>query len=138
MAKVLIVEDDQLMSRLYEKAFRFEKYEVELASNGDDGLAKAKSGKPTLILLDIMMPGKNGFEVLEELKARTDTKSIPVIVLTNLAGTGDAEKAMKMGAVKYIIKSEYEPTQVVSMVKEVLAGYTRQDVPTTAPVPVKK
>lgn len=137
MAKVLIIEDDQLMSRLYEKAFRFEKYDVELAANGDAGLDKAKSGKPTLILLDIMMPGKNGFEVLEELKARTNTKNIPVVVLTNLAGTGDAEKALKMGAVKYIIKSQHEPTQIVAMVKEILAGYTRQDVPQSA-APVKK
>ena len=129
MAKILIIEDDQLMIRLYQKVFKFEKYDVAVASNGKDGLEKVDSFKPTLILLDIMMPKMNGLEVLTKLKANPETKKIPVVVLTNLAGTQDAETAMAKGAVKYIVKSEHEPKEVTKIVKGILAGYTRDKVP---------
>ena len=131
MAKILIIEDDPLMSRLYEKIFKFEGFEVELAGDGQEGLEKVRTGKPTLILLDIMMPKMNGLQVLEKLKVDPETKSIPVIMLTNLAGQQDAEMALTKGAVKYLVKSEYEPKQIANMVKEVLAGYPRNEVPTT-------
>ena len=131
MAKILIVEDDPLMSRLYQKIFTFEKYEVETASDGEEGLDKVRKSKPTLILLDIMMPKMNGLQVLEKLKADPDLKKIPVVMLTNLAGQKDAETALAKGAVKYIVKSEYEPKQVADMVKGVLAGYTRDEIPTS-------
>ena len=129
MAKILIVEDDPLISRMYQKVFTFEKYDVEMASDGEEGLTKARASKPTLILLDIMMPKMNGLETLEKLKADPDLKSIPVVMLTNLAGDKDVETALAKGAVKYIIKSEYDPKQVTNMVQEVLAGYTRDEVP---------
>lgn len=131
MAKILIVEDDPLMSRMYQKIFTFEKYDVEMAGDGEEGFEKAKAIKPTIMLLDIMMPKMNGLEVLEKLKADPYTKSIPVIMLTNLAGQQDAEAALAKGAVKYIIKSEHEPKEVANMVKEILAGYTRNEVPET-------
>ena len=134
MAKILIVEDDPLMLRMYQKIFTFEKHEVEIAVDGEEGLAKAQSFMPTIILLDIMMPKMNGLQVLEQLKVNQVTKSIPVIMLTNLAGQQDAETALSKGAVKYIIKSEYEPKQIADMVEEVIQGYTRNDIPaTTAP-----
>lgn len=117
------------MSRLYEKAFSFEGYKVEVANDGEEGLKKARELKPTLILLDIMMPGMSGFEVLDKLKDNPETKNIPVVVLTNLAGEPDAETALTKGAVKYIIKSEYEPKEVTEIVKGILAGYTRGSVP---------
>jgi DNA-binding NarL/FixJ family response regulator len=79
-----------------------------------------------------MMPKMNGLETLDKLKANPDTQKIPVVMLTNLAGQQDAEEALLKGAIKYIIKSEYEPKQVVDMVKEVLAGYTRDAVPEAA------
>jgi len=129
MAKILIVEDDPLMSRMYQKIFKFEGFDVEVAGDGLEALEKVRSVKPTLVLLDIMMPKMNGLEVLEKLKADPELKSIPVVMLTNLAGQSDAEKALAMGAIKYIVKSEYEPKQVTNMVKEILAGYTRDEVP---------
>ena len=131
MAKILIIEDDPLMRRLYQKIFTFEKYEVESAEDGEEGLEKARKVKPTLILLDVMMPKMNGLQVLEKLKADQDLKKIPVVMLTNLAGQKDAETALAKGAVKYIVKSEYEPKQVADMVKGVLAGYIRDEVPNT-------
>jgi CheY-like chemotaxis protein len=132
MAKILLVEDDPLMLRMYQKIFTFEKHEVEIAADGEEGLAKAQAVNPTIILLDIMMPKMNGLQVLEQLKANPATKAIPVIMLTNLAGQQDAETALSKGAVKYIIKSEYEPKQIADMVEEVIAGYSRNDVPPSA------
>lgn len=129
MTKILLVEDDPLMRRLYQKIFAFEGYEVVIAEDGVEGLEKSRSEHPNLILLDIMMPKMNGLEVLEKLKADPETKSTPVIMLTNLAGEKDAESALLKGAVKYIVKSEQEPKKIADMVKEVLSGYTRDQVP---------
>jgi len=130
--KVLLVEDDQLIQRMYEKIFIFEKFEVEMASDGEEGLEKARTmnPKPTVILLDVMMPKMNGIEVLEKLKLDPELKAIPVVMLSNLAGENDVETALSKGAVKYIIKSEYDPKQISDMVKEIVAGYSRNDIPT--------
>lgn len=132
MVKILIVEDDPLMLRMYQKIFTLEKYEVDIATNGEEALDKVRAGKPTLILLDIMMPKLNGLQVLDKLKVDPDTKNIPVIMLTNLASEMDAESALLKGAVKYIVKSQYEPKAIVDMVKGILAGYSRDEVPPTA------
>lgn len=135
--KVLLIEDDQLIQRMYEKIFTFEKFEVEIASDGEEGLEKARAAqpKPTIILLDVMMPKMNGMQVLEKLKLEPELKSIPVVMLSNLAGENDIETALSKGAVKYIIKSEYDPKQIADMVKEIVAGYTRNDIPTTGTPP---
>lgn len=129
MAKILIIEDDTLVSRLYQTAFSFEGFEVEMANNGEDGLQKAKTCKPTIILLDIMMPKMNGLQVLDKLKQDPEMKNTPVIILTNLSGTQDATTALAKGAVKYIVKSEHTPKEIMLIVKGILAGYTRNDVP---------
>ncbi len=132
--KVLLIEDDQLILRMYQKIFSFEKFDVELASDGEEGLEKARTmqPKPTIILLDVMMPKMNGIQVLEKLKQDPELKSIPVVMLSNLAGENDIETALSKGAVKYIIKSEYDPKQITDMVKEIIAGYTRNDIPGAA------
>ena len=119
MAKILIIEDDPLMSRLYQKAFTFEGYQVVAAFDGEEGWEKMKQENPNIILLDIMMPKMNGLEFLQKIKKDPDYKKIPIVCLTNLAGQQDAEKALLLGAVKYIVKSEYEPKQVVNMIKEI-------------------
>lgn len=129
MVKILLTEDDALMARMYQKIFTFEGFEVDIATNGQECLDKVRTNVPTIILLDVMMPVMNGLDTLEKLKADPATKSIPVIMLTNLAGQQDAEAALAKGAVKYIIKSEHEPKQIADMVKEIVAGYTRDQVP---------
>jgi CheY-like chemotaxis protein len=134
MTRILIVEDDPLMSRMYQKIFSFEKFEVEMAGDGISGLEKVATFNPTIILLDVMMPRMNGLEVLDKLKSNPATKAIPVIMLTNLAGQQDAEAAMVKGAVKYIIKSEHEPKEVVDLVNGIIAGYTRNEIPAPAGV----
>jgi CheY-like chemotaxis protein len=97
MGKILIIEDDPLVARMYQKVMGFEGMEVEVAENGLDGLKKAKEIKPVLILCDVMMPKLNGIEVLEHLKADKELKDIPVIMLTNLSGTQDAQAALSRG-----------------------------------------
>ncbi len=134
MAKILLIEDDPLIARMYEKIFAFDHHEVVTAADGEAGLAKVRGDTPTLILLDVMMPKMNGLEVLDRLKADPATRAIPVVMLTNLASEKDAETALAKGAVKYIIKSEYEPKQVADIVREILAGYTRNAVPPASPL----
>ena len=122
MAKILLIEDDPLMLRVYEKILERNDFQIVAASRGQEGLTKAKEEKPDLILLDIMMPEMDGFEVLGKLKSDDTTKNLPVIALTNLAGEEDAKKALEMGAIRYIIKSEHDPAGVVKIAKEVLAS----------------
>jgi CheY-like chemotaxis protein len=129
VTKVLIIEDDMLLSRMYQTIFLSNNYTVEIATNGQEGLDKARETKPTLILLDIMMPKLNGIEVLRKLKSDPEVKQIPVVVLTNLAGNQDIQTALELGAVRYIVKSEQKPKQVEEIVREILAGYTRNEVP---------
>jgi CheY-like chemotaxis protein len=131
VTRVLIIEDDMLLSRMYMTIFLSNKYDVEIATNGQEGLDKARDTKPTLILLDIMMPKLNGIEVLRKLKNDPEVKDIPVVVLTNLAGNQDIQTALELGAVRYIIKSEQKPKQVEEIVREILVGYTRNEVPGT-------
>lgn len=120
MSKILLIEDSEFMIRLYEKVFTLENFTVVVASNGMDGIKKAKEEKPDLILLDMMMPQMNGVTTLKYLKEAEETKNIPVVMLTNITGDQDAEKALEQGAVKYIVKSDYEPKDVVKMVREIL------------------
>ena len=122
MAKVLIIEDDLLVAKMYQKVLTFEDLEVEVAEEGREGLEKAETDKPDLILLDIMMPEMHGLEVLERLKANSETKKIPVVILTNLAGKEDARMGLKKGAAAYLVKSQYKPEQVCAKVKEALAS----------------
>jgi DNA-binding response OmpR family regulator len=123
MAKILIVDDDEMIRMMYQKIFVFNNFEVEVAADGQEGLQKAIDTKPDIILLDVMMPKLTGLQTLDKLKENEQTKSIPVIMLTSLNGQQDAEMGLSKGAVKYIVKSEYEPKEVAVAVKEVLGGY---------------
>jgi len=119
MKKVLLIEDDQFIIDIYSTKLKEEGFEVELAINGEKAIEKTKE-KPDLILLDIVLPGIDGWEILREIKKDESTKSIPVIVLSNLSQKSEVENSLKMGAVKYLIKSNYTPSQVVKEIKECL------------------
>lgn len=118
MAKVLLIEDDPLVIRMYQKILAFEGFEIESAPDGRVGIEKAKQIKPDLIFCDVMMPRMNGIEVLERLKADPETSDIPVIMLTNLSGTHDAEVALEKGAFAYMVKSEYKPKEVAQKARD--------------------
>ncbi len=136
MATILIVEDDPVMSRMYQRIFSIEGHTIVVANDGEEAIEKARTIKPALMLLDIMMPKMNGFQVLEKLKHDPETTGIPIIMLTNLAGTQEMENAMTHGAIKYLIKSELEPTHLTTIIREVLAGLTPVSSITTPAVPL--
>lgn len=121
MSKVLIVEDDPFLLKMYQKKFEIAGFEVQIAADGEEGLSKIKSFLPNIVLMDIMMPKLNGLEVVAKAKADPSLKSIPIIVLTNLSSSTDAKTAVEKGAVAYLVKSDYTPSQVVAKVKEILA-----------------
>lgn len=97
-----------------------EGYEMFSALDGELGLQLVRTKKPDLILLDLILPKMNGFEVLKELKADVQTKDIPVIVLTNLEGIGDVDKAIELGATTYLVKAQYSLEEVVQKIKQAL------------------
>lgn len=134
MTKILLVDDDRLLVRMYQKKFENDGYEVLVATDGKMGLEKVAEFKPDLILLDIMMPVMNGYEVLQQLKADATTSKIPVIMLTNVgASDADIERGLELGAVTYLIKAGTRPSAVVKKVKEVLGGYVRE-LPNVEPI----
>lgn len=123
---LFIAEDDPLMSRMYERAFRLGGYELKMTFDGQEAISTLKEmdPKPTLVLLDVMMPKMSGFDVLRAMKSDEKLKDIPVILLTNLAGQQDAEKGLELGAVAYLVKSQYSPKQVVEKVEEVVKSHS--------------
>lgn len=130
MAKILIVEDDRLLATMYKQKFERDGYEVSTAFDGVEGLQKIREEKPTLVLLDIMMPKMHGLEVLEEAKRDPEIKDIPIVLLTNLArGEEDINRGLELGAIAYLVKSQLRPSQVVAKVKELLAASARNDIP---------
>jgi DNA-binding response OmpR family regulator len=119
--KVLIIEDEEMLANMYISKFEKEGYQAEKSENGRVGLEEAKTMKPDVILLDIMMPEVDGFMVLKDLKEDPATKNIPIIMLTNLGQEEDVEKGTKLGAIDYLVKANLTPAQVVEKVKEVLS-----------------
>ena len=117
-SKILLVEDDPFLGGMYVTKLELEHFEVSLATDGGMGLEQAISFHPDLILLDILLPKKDGFTVLQELKANPVTKDIPVILLTNLGQKQDVVKGLDSGAVDYLIKAHFLPSEVISKIKE--------------------
>lgn len=118
--KILLVEDDPFLQSMYSTKFELENFYVSAASDGLEGLKKAQVEIPDIILLDIMLPGMNGFEVLEKLKADPQTKDIPVILLTNLNQKDDIMRGASLGAVDYLIKAHFMPSEVVKKINKIL------------------
>lgn len=118
--KVGIIEDDSFLLRMYAEKFEIEGFQVFIAEDGRKGLRMAAKESPNVILLDIVLPGISGFDVLKELKTKDETKNIPVILLTNLSQREDIDKGMSMGAADYLIKAHFMPSEVVDKVKGVL------------------
>ncbi|MEY4744978.1 MAG: hypothetical protein RL272_923 [Candidatus Parcubacteria bacterium] len=118
--KVLIVDDDAFLSGIYATKLELDGFEVATARDGEEGLKVAMREKPDLILLDVLMPKLDGFEVLKRLKADDEMKAIPVIMLTNLGQKEDIEKGLQDGAVDYLIKAHFVPAEAVDKIKKVL------------------
>ena len=120
MKKILIIEDDLVLQKALADYLSAEGFETEVASDGETGEELSVSKKPDLILLDIILPKKDGFEVLRSVRANEKTKKIPIILLTNLDSIDDVEKALELGATTYLVKADYKLEEVTAKVKELL------------------
>lgn len=114
---ILIVEDDVFLSDLYKTKFNLEGFKVSTAFDGEKGVEMVAKVKPDIILLDLILPKKSGFEVLEAVRANSAFKDLPVILLTNLSQKADVEKGLKLGADDYLIKAHFMPGEVVDKIK---------------------
>lgn len=122
MAKILLVDDDKDLSTVFETALKKSNFEVVLAATGEEGLAKAKSESPDLILLDQILPDLKGNEVLKKLKEDPQTQNLPVVLLSNFGQNELIQEALGQGAADYILKYQIEPEDLVNKVNALLKG----------------
>ena len=120
MANVLIIEDDKFLRDLLVLKLKKEGFKISEAVEGEEGLKKAKSERPDVIILDLIIPGMDGFAFLEALKKDPAIEAIPVIVLSNLGQHEDIERAKALGAKDYMVKAQLTPIEVVERIKTVL------------------
>lgn len=119
--KILIIEDDPFLLSMYVTKLEANGFDVASEENGEKGVDTIRSEQPHLLLLDILLPGKDGFEILEEMKSDDSIKNIPVILLTNLGQRKDIEKGLELGASDYLIKAHFTPSEVITKIEKVLA-----------------
>lgn len=122
MQKILIVEDDNILARAIDTALKAEGFSTLVAVDGDDALAKVKEFMPDLIILDLVMPKKNGEEVLAEIKKDEDLKDIPVLVSTVKTEPESISRCVALGARGYFIKAHYTLDEIVNEVRKVLSA----------------
>ncbi len=116
--QVLVIEDDPFLSKAYKVKFDHEGIKADFALDGEVGLAKTKELKPQLVLLDIMLPKKNGFDYLADKNKDANIKDIPTIILSNLGQEDDMKKGKELGAVDYIVKTSMKIQDVVVKVRQ--------------------
>jgi CheY-like chemotaxis protein len=120
MKKILFIEDESALQKTFGDLLGARGYHIVSALDGEIGLALAQKEKPDLILLDIVLPKINGLEVLSQLKENPETKTIPVILLTNLEGMNNIGKALELGATTYLVKAQYSLNEVVEKIEKAL------------------
>jgi DNA-binding response OmpR family regulator len=116
--KILLAEDDEVLSKVVHEELTEAGFESFQAYDGEASLQLAREKKPDLILLDILMPTMNGFDVLDALKKSPGTKDIPVIMLTMLGSDDDIKKGLRLGANDYIVKSQHALPEIIEKVKK--------------------
>jgi len=120
MTKVAIIEDDTIISQMYRMKLESDGFEVQLASNGEQGIALGEAFKPDLILLDMKMPGMNGVDTLKIIRSSDWGKNTPVIILTNMEEDDSTQELDSLGVSSYIIKANTKPKEVVEIIKKTL------------------
>lgn len=120
MTKIAIIEDDPIISQMYRMKFEADGFDVQLANDGEKGVAVVEQFSPDIILLDIQMPEMSGDEVLATIRKHNWGKDVPVIVLTNLGEEEAPKNIRNLGIHSYIVKAELTPRQVVQRVKDAL------------------
>ncbi len=122
MAKILVVEDDKFLREMISRKLDKEGYEVIQAMDGEKGEEAIKKEKPDLVLLDLILPGIDGFEVLERTKKDPELSEIPVIILSNLGQKNEVERGLNLGAIDFLIKAHFTPAEIILKIKEVLSS----------------
>ena len=120
MKSIVLVEDDEFLAELYATKLKMEKFDVALATDGEKGWKTINEKRPDLVLLDIILPKMDGFEVLTKMKANTELKDIPVILLTNLSQRDEVKRGLDLGANDYLIKAHFMPSEVIKKIKTLL------------------
>ena len=120
MSKILVVEDDKFLANAYRVKLEKTGFEVRIAMDGEEGSVAAAEFEPDLILLDLVMPKKDGFTVLQELKADEKFKNIPVLVASNLGQKEDVDRAKELGAVDFVIKTDESLSSIIEKIKKYL------------------
>ncbi|NQV00904.1 MAG: response regulator [Parcubacteria group bacterium] len=122
MKTILFIEDEPTLQKAISQFLEKKGYKIKSALDGEIGLAMAKEFKPDLILLDLILPKKDGFEVLKEIKENNEIKHIPVIVLTNLEESSDIERVLSFGTTTYLVKANYELEEIVKKIEQILGS----------------
>ncbi len=125
MIRILLAEDDRILRKAGEVSLKKKGYDVISAVDGEDALTKALDSKPDLVLLDVMMPKMNGFDVLFALKRDPAVKDIPVIMLTNLEQPADIKRAVDGGAHSYLVKSNMNLDELAMKIRNALGDRVR-------------
>ena len=120
MKKILIIEDDKFLRDLIARKLVSEGFDISEAIDGEEGVKKVTEEKPDLVLLDLIFPSIDGFEVLSRMKGDPNCASIPVIILSNLGQKEEVEKGLKLGAIDYLIKAHFTPGEIIEKIKAVL------------------
>jgi DNA-binding response OmpR family regulator len=118
MAKILFIEDDPLINKIYSTRLKADGHEVFTAENGEEGLKIAMDNNPDIVILDVMMPRVDGFEVLEKLRDDDRFKLKPIIMYSNLNNEEEIKRAKQMGVTEFVIKANLSPTQMVEKIKQ--------------------
>ncbi len=118
--KILVVEDDKFLRELITQKLSREGYDVKEAVDGEEGVIKVKEEKPDIILLDLILPGIDGFEVLAKIKEDPEVENIPVVILSNLGQRDDVERGLKLGAVDFLIKAHFTPGEIIEKVEKIM------------------
>lgn len=116
--KILLIEDEEIMIDLLQRKLSGVGYDVLVAKDGEEGLKLMRESRPDLVLLDIVLPKKDGFEVMEEKKKDKDLKKIPVIIVSNSGQPVELNRAKESGAKDWLIKTEFDPQEVLEKVKK--------------------
>ena len=116
--KILIVEDEQILTQVLKEKFEEEKFKVKTAIDGKEALSMTKKFEPDIVLLDIILPKKSGFEVLKELKSDVKLRKIPVIIMSNLGADEKIKKGLALGAEDYLVKTQHPINEIIDKVKE--------------------
>lgn len=120
MKKILLIEDDPFLIDIYQTKLKEKKFEVFLAENGREAFEILKEKRPNLILLDIVLPYIDGWEILKKIKKNPKFKDTKVVIISNLSQKQEIEKGLKLGAEKYLIKAHYTPSEVIEEIEKIL------------------